>query len=246
MTRAPLIVALAAFAACRADDYRTASRESANLAPLASEVAEPIVQVYAARAFGWRGLFAVHSWLAIKPENAPSFQVIDVIGFRRRGGGDTVRIREDVPDRFWFGAEPTLLQELRGPPAARAIPQILQAVDEYAYRGEYRLYPGPNSNTFVSQVLRRVPELSVELPPHAVGKDWLEGGGIVDISESNTGGQLSLLGVFGTTIGWAEGIELDLAGLVFGLDLRAPALKLPLIGRLGFPDRPIHAVTADP
>lgn len=30
---------------------------------------EAVVQVYAGRPFGWRGAFAVHTWLAAKPKN---------------------------------------------------------------------------------------------------------------------------------------------------------------------------------
>jgi hypothetical protein len=35
--------------------------------------------------------------------------------------------------------------------------------------------------------------------------------------------------------GWDEGLELNLLGLTFGVDVRRPALKLPAIGRLGMP-----------
>ena len=35
--------------------------------------------------------------------------------------------------------------------------------------------------------------------------------------------------------GWHEGVELNLLGLTFGLDVRQPALKLPAVGRLGMP-----------
>lgn len=224
--------------ACSSGDWRTASRESAGIAPLVSEVAEPIVLVYAARTVGWRGWFSVHTWIAVKP-GAGEYEVIDVTGFRgRRNGGRFLAMRADVPDRRWFGAEPTLLQELRGDAAVRAIPRILAAVEEYPYATTYRVYPGPNSNTFVSYVLRRVPELTVELPPNAIGKDWLEGGGVVDRTESGTGGQFNLLGLLGVAGGLAEGLEANVLGLVFGIDLWSPALKLPLVGRVGFPDRP--------
>jgi len=36
------------------------------------------------------------------------------------------------------------------------------------------------------------------------------------------------------TIGWVEGIEINLFGAVFGIDLRRPAVKLPGLGRVGF------------
>ena len=47
---------------------------------------------------------------------------------------------------------------------------------------------------------------------------------------------MSLFGVVGIKAGWVEGIELNLLGLVAGLDLRHPAIKLPGLGRLGIDD----------
>ncbi|MFB3116448.1 MAG: DUF3750 domain-containing protein, partial [Gammaproteobacteria bacterium] len=47
-------------------DWRTADRSSAGIAPDPSELSDAVVQVYAARAFNWRSLFAVHTWLATK------------------------------------------------------------------------------------------------------------------------------------------------------------------------------------
>ena len=33
-----------------------------------------------------------------------------------------------------------------------------------------------------------------------------------------------------------QGVEVNLFGMVFGVDLMPPALKLPIVGRLGFDD----------
>ena len=48
-----------------------------------------------------------------------------------------------------------------------------------------------------------------------------------------TGIEASLWGLLGIKIGWIEGLEINVLGLVAGLDLRQPALKLPAFGRLG-------------
>ena len=80
---------------------------------------------------------------------------------------------------------------------------------------------------------RRVPELGAALPSNALGKDYLDGGRFLAPSPSRTGWQLSLYGVLGLTLAVQEGLELNLLGLVFGIDLARPALKLPLVGRLG-------------
>src|SRR3990172_1119898 len=63
-------------------DYRTANRDSAGIAPDPAETPEAVVQVYAARALNWRGIFGVHTWIATKPENAPHFTVHQVVGWR--------------------------------------------------------------------------------------------------------------------------------------------------------------------
>ena len=46
--------------------WSSASRAPAGLAPDPAETPEAVVQVYGARAFSWRGAFAVHTWIAVK------------------------------------------------------------------------------------------------------------------------------------------------------------------------------------
>ena len=206
------------------------------IAPLPENEPEAIVHVYSARAFNWRGYFAVHSWIATKEKNADHYLTYHVTGFRN---GANVLIRKDIPDRRWFGADVTLVQELKGDQAQAAIPKIAAAAKAYPYQEVYRLWPGPNSNTFISYIIRSTDELGVELPPHAIGKDWIGQGDLFGRSESGTGYQLSLYGAFGVTMGLAEGIEMNLLGLSFGVDLWRPAVKLPFVGRLGFDDAPV-------
>jgi hypothetical protein len=79
---------------------------------------------------------------------------------------------------------------------------------------------------------RASPELRREFPPTAIGKDFLPGGAVSGVSPSGTGLQLSVFGLAGLLAGWEDGIELNLLGLIFGIDVRHPALKLPAVGRL--------------
>jgi hypothetical protein len=231
------LVALSLFSwPATAQDWRTADRSSMGLAPLPEQEPEALVQIYAARAFRWRGYFAVHSWVAAKEKNATAYTTWHVTGFGLRRTGSTVQVREDIPDRRWFGADPDLLYELKGPKAERAIAQIKDAVQSYPYHDFYRAWPGPNSNTFVSHIIRESPELRFELPPHAIGKDWIGTGDLVGVSETGTGVQFSLFGLLGLTLGLGEGIEVNLLSLSLGVDFLRPALKLPLVGRLGMRD----------
>ena len=109
------------------------------------------------------------------------------------------------------------------------------AIQAYRWRnlGDYRAWPGPNSNTFVQAVLAAVPESGAVLPPTAIGKDYPVDGAILAPTPSRTGIRLSLGGYVGVTLAWVEGLELNLFGGVIGLDIRRPGLKLPAIGRVG-------------
>ncbi|MFR1412602.1 MAG: DUF3750 domain-containing protein [Akkermansia sp.] len=153
-----------------AENWKTADRSSSGLAPLPSEEPEAVVQVYAARAFGWRKYFAVHTWIAVKETNAGFYTVYQVMGYQLPSRGTSVSISRDIPDRKWFGAEPELIQELRGTAAEKAIPVISRTAQDYPHADTYWIIPGPNSNTFTATLMREVPELTVELPPHAVGR----------------------------------------------------------------------------
>lgn len=224
---------------CSHTDWRSADNSSAGIAPLPEHEPEALVHVYGARAINWRGYFSLHCWIAVKEKNADHFVTYHVMGFRLNRTGTTVVIQKDIPDRKWYGAMPQLIQEIKGVAAENAIPRIKELVENYPNAKTYRAWPGPNSNTFISYILRHTPELGVELPSNAIGKDWLDDGDLIGFSETKTGAQVSAYGLLGLTVGLADGVELNLLGLNFGLDFWTPALKLPLIGRIGFKDKPL-------
>jgi hypothetical protein len=214
-------------------DWRTASHRSTGLAPDASTHSEAVVQVYASRTFGWRGAFAVHCWLAAKPRGAERYTRYEVIGWYARDGGSSVSISDaGAPDAEWYGATPTVIRDLRSADAETVIAKLPEAIASYAFASSYRAWPGPNSNTFLAHLGRQIRELGLTLPSNAIGKDYLPLGQIVARTPSGTGFQLSLSGVFGVTAGLDEGLELNILGLVTGLDLRHPAIKIPGVGRV--------------
>ncbi len=213
--------------------WRTASRDSAGLAPPAASTPEAVVQVYGARTVRWRGAFAVHTWISVKPAGADHYTSYEVIGWRYWRGGNGLSRREGIPDREWFGAAPELYAELRGPEAAAAIPQIEAAIAGYRFADQYRTWPGPNSNTFTATIARQVPALALDLPPTAIGKDYLGTTTFLAAAPSGSGYQFSLLGVFGLLAAWEEGLEVNLFGLTFGIDPLDLALKIPGLGRIG-------------
>lgn len=214
-------------------NWATSDRSSAGLAPDPATTQGAVVQIYAARAFVWRGAFAAHTWLAVKPAGSQRYRVLQVTGWRR----PTVSVRTGVPDRAWFGSLPALIADYRGEEAAALIPAIEAATERYPFRDRYRVWPGPNSNTFVAWVIRQVPGLRVALPATAIGKDYLVSGWVAR-TPSGTGYQLSLNGLLGMTLAGVEGFEVNLLGLTLGVDVARPAFKLPGIGRVGLA-RPI-------
>jgi len=227
-----LAVLASAAASVNAQGWRTASRAPVGLAPDPAVTEGAVVQVYAARAVRWRGYVGVHSWIAVKRRAAEAYTVYEVNGWRLRRNGSAVVASNRPPDGRWFGNVPELLADLRGEEAEKAIGRIEGAVTEYPYADQYRVWPGPNSNTFTAYVLRDTPELRVDLPPTAIGKDYL-GASIVAGAPSGTGIQLSLLGLIGVLAAAEEGLEVNVLGLTFGIDPLDFSLKAPLIGRLG-------------
>jgi hypothetical protein len=218
-------------------DWRMASRHSAGIAPDPATTPEAVVQVYGARIWSWRGALSVHTWIAAKREGATRYRTYEFLGWRAWSGRSAVLMRHQVPDRHWFGNRPKLYADIRGDGVDQIIDKIEAAVPRYPYGLTYRLWPGPNSNTLVAFVARQVPELRLDMPPHAVGKDWLGLKSAVARAPSCTGYQVSLFGLFGVLLAWEEGLEVNLFGFTFGVDPLGLAIKLPFWDRIGVPRR---------
>ncbi len=213
------------------------SLDSTAQAPDLMETEDAIIQVYAARAVRWRGALGVHTWIATRRSDEDYYERLEVMGYALRWGNHSVQIRQGDPDRYWYGNRPILLREIRGGDNVdRLIERIHHAAREYPHNGRYNVWPGPNSNTFIAHLARKVPELELELPPTAIGKDYLPEGGFFQKPPSGSGLQLSLNGLFGVVLSPEEGFELNILGLTAGIDLSPLAIKLPGVGRVGYKD----------
>jgi hypothetical protein len=215
-------------------DYHTANRASAQLAPDPQKTTEAVIQVYSAPAFNWRKLFAVHTWIAVKPKAATQYRVYQVLGWRLAAGLPSLMDEKDLPDRYWFNEKPKVLLDLRGKKAEKLLPQITRAVASYPYPNDYEMWPGPNSNTFIAYLARQVPGLGLTMPANALGKDYLPQHAFFAPAPSGTGYQFSFFGLFGVLLAYREGFELNFLGVVYGLSPSQLALKLPGVGDLQF------------
>ncbi|MEJ2198015.1 MAG: DUF3750 domain-containing protein [Desulfuromonadales bacterium] len=128
-------------------DWRTASRESARIAPDPVVTQEAVLHVYGARAWGWRGWFAIHTWIAAKRTGEPSYTVYDVVGWRGHRG-------QPVVDEL--------------------IDAVQKAAENYPWKNTYKVFPGPNSNTFIAWIGKQVPELDLDLPFTAIGSGYVD------------------------------------------------------------------------
>ena len=155
-------------------DWRTASRQSAGIAPDPSVTKEAVLHVYGANAWSWRGWFAIHTWIAAKRTGEASYTVYDVVGWRSHHGKSVMRIARDVPDRYWYGEKPRILKEHRGVGIDELIDAVDKAAHAYPWKTTYKAFPGPNSNTFTAWIAKQVPELKLDLPFSAIGSGYVK------------------------------------------------------------------------
>jgi hypothetical protein len=224
------ISALRYRAAGAGTDWRTADCSSTGLLPPARRQPDAVVRIFAAQTVRWRGIFATHCWIAYKPQGATGYTRYDYTAW-----GEPIRLNRFAADARWFGHLPEVVFAADGAAAAAVIPRIEAVIAGYALRhpGDYRAWPGPNSNTFIAAILDAVPQMRVALPPTAIGKDFPYDGRWLRRTGSGTGIRLTWGGYAGVTIGWIEGLEVNILGAIAGLDLRRPAIKLPGLGRFG-------------
>jgi hypothetical protein len=229
---APIVIRAALFAAGDAPrSWRDADWSSTGLLPSASTDKAARIVVFTGAAGAWKGVFAEHSWIVFKHASDTRWTRYDVVGW-----GNPVRTNNWPVDGRWYGNTPRIIADVPGAEAERLIPRIEAAVETYRFAraGDYTIWPGPNSNSFVAAVLRAVPELGVALPSNAIGRDY-RSGFYAGLTDSRTGIEVNFNGLLSMKVGWVEGVEFNLLSLVAGVDLRHPALKLPGFGRVGLP-----------
>lgn len=211
------------------DGWSSAKWGSSGLLPSAEESPEAAIYIFSAMTGGLKGAIASHAWIVTKDENG-AYQRYDKVGW-----GSPIRRNHRAPDAFWYSNPPRLVAEVKGEEAKRLIPMVEAAIAGYQYGqpGGYRIYPGPNSNTFVAHVLREVPELGAVLPADAVGRDYLAGGAFYHLDKDGRDLHLSLGGFAGLSVGVRSGLEVNFLGLVAGVDFARPGIKVPGFGTIG-------------
>ena len=203
---------------------------SAGILPEAGASEEAAIYIFSATTGGLKGAVSSHAWIVTKEKGADSYTRYDKVGW-----GSPIRRNHRPADAYWYSNMPQLVKAVTGVEAELLIPKVEGAIAAYPYAepGGYKIFPGPNSNTFVAFVLRNVPELGAVLPPHAVGRDYLPDGDFVHLDTDWRDAHLTLGGLLGLSAGVRSGFELHFLGLVAGLDIANPGIKVPALGRIG-------------
>ena len=212
------------------ESWRDAGWSSSGLLPEAASASAARVMIFSARTGRWKSIFAEHTWIVVKPRDADEWTRFDVV---RRG--NPVRRNRHAADALWYGNQPYVVLDIEGAQAEALIPAIEASIARYPYsgRGAYRVWPGPNSNSFVAWVVRDVPDFEAELPVVAVGKDYLGPGLELAEAASGTGYVFSVSGLIGITAALREGLEINFLGTAVGVDFDDLAIVLPALGKLG-------------
>lgn len=207
--------------------WSSADWSASGILPPPARDRDAAIYLMAARTGGLKGAFAVHSWIVFKKPGASAYERYDKVGW-----GMPVRRNAYPADGRWYSNMPEIVHAVHGAEAAALIPNFEAAIAHYPYssRGSYRLWPGPNSNSFVAHILRQVPQFGAVLPPNATGRDFAPGLAALDWSADGRDLHFTLGGVFGIALGAVSGFELHFVGLVAGFDFKHPAIKIPAYG----------------
>lgn len=213
----------------RPGSWRAANWTSSGLLSATDEIDEAAVYVLAARTGGMKGALSVHSWLVLKKPGIAGYERYDKVGW-----GMPVRKNGYPADAFWYSNRPWVVHAVTGEEAERLIPDVEAAIAAYpwAMSGGYRIWPGPNSNSFVAYVLNEVPALGALLPPNATGRDFAPGLASFSVSPDWRDMHATVAGLAGFAIGARHGVEVHLLGFVAGIDFARPAIKVPALGRI--------------
>lgn len=216
----------------RPQGWRYATWASAGILPQEPPVDKAEIYVLTARTGGLKGAFATHSWIVLKPVGASTYDRYDVVGW-----GTPVRKNAYDADGHWYSNKPQINYHLTGKQAEALLPLVEEAIAAYRWRerGDYTIWPGPNSNTFVANVLDKVPALAAATPTTGVGRDFPADGRWIG-QRSNGDLFATLGGYFGIVVGTGVGLEINFLGLVAGINPLALEVSIPAFGALRFAD----------
>jgi hypothetical protein len=177
----------------------------------------------------WITRFAHHTWLDVKRGSEAAWWRAEVSN--SWAGVEFLAIDSETArrDSRWNRRGLRVLAVQKGDEAraiADQLPAACAALDA-KYAEGYRTWPGPNSNTFMTDLAGVIPQLRFVFDGNAVGKDWPDWFA-AGATTSGTGLHLETP-LVGAAVGVREGVELHLLSLTAAIRLFPPALALPFL-----------------
>lgn len=175
----------------------------------------------------WYSHFAEHTWVDVKLGDEERWLRAEVLNESSGATCSPIRALEARSDWRWDDEPVRVHAVIVGERAQRIAQRIEPVTAQLAprYGGGYQAWPGPNSNTFVRDLSREIPELAFTFDHNALGKDyaWIR----ARLTPSRTGVELDTWPL-GFAIALREGLELHVLQLTFAVRVWPPSIALPI------------------
>lgn len=175
----------------------------------------------------WYSHFAEHTWVDVKLGEEERWLRAEVLNESSGAACSPIGAVEARGDWRWSDEAVRVHAVIVGERAQRIAQRIESVTAQLAprYDGGYEAWPGPNSNTFVRDLSREIPELAFTFDHNALGKDyaWLRAG----LTPSRTGVELDTWPL-GFAVALREGFELHVLQLPFAVRVWPPRIALPI------------------
>ncbi len=178
----------------------------------------------------WYAQFATHGWMDVRWKEGAPWTRIEIITPQSGVRVDAITDETAHSDLRWEDRPVRVRGVLRGSEATEAAAVILEEARAYA-DDDYRSIPGPNSNTFMAEMVRKAPHLRTTMHHNAVGKDYASPIKLTS-TPSKTGGRLDTPWI-GAAIGLQEGLEVHVLGLQLGVAFWPPRICIPFLPEIG-------------
>lgn len=177
----------------------------------------------------WYSRFASHSFVEYRESPSSAWRRLEIVNKDSGIVHEEISQAEATATTRWGNPVHLVSQsKVDGPLVVRKMEKIAKNYDDSLYRP----WPGPNSNTFTTEIIREVNGVTGMLEHNGVGKDH---GLYFGPTTGGTGLEIQAT-YLGVEAGLREGVQLNLLGLTAGVGIWPPSLKVPFLPQ--FPLRP--------
>ena len=171
----------------------------------------------------WVARFAKHTFVDYRADVKSSWRRIEIVNSRSGILHHTIDDKQAHSPQRW-GERVHVLSQSDGSQNPHFVRDIALFAKEYD-QSVYRVWPGPNSNTFAEKLCRKIKGIDANLHHNAVGK---EHGFYIGKTAGGTGVELQTP-IVGASLGLREGVEVNIIGLSAGVSISPFRVKIPFL-----------------